>query len=92
MVRGIKFCGGYPHFNHSNGTKVSELIDSMAWETGYWKPASSENGVMQKMVAFRRCCSATGILGWGKPTLGRRAHCIGKDNAGVANEWQIIAP
>ena len=76
MVRGIIFCGGYPHFNRSNDTKVSELIDSMAWETGYRKPADSENGVMQKMVAFRQCCSATGIPGLGKPTLGRKALCL----------------
>ena len=34
-LSGIKFCGGYRRLNHSNGIKVYEPADSMAWETGY---------------------------------------------------------
>ena len=92
MLRDIKFCSGYRHLNQRNGTKVYEPIGSMAWETGYWKPVGLENGVMWKMAALSWCYSVTGILGWGRRILGRKASRLEKGNAGVTNEWQILAP
>jgi len=47
---------------------------------------------MGKMAAFHKYCSVTGILGWGKHILGRKASCPEKGGRDVANEWQIIAP
>ena len=83
-MRDRKSSSGYRHSNQSNDTKVCEPIDSMAWETGYYKPTSLETGVMGKMVALSQCCSVTGIRGWGKPMSGKDSS-LEKGNADVAN-------
>ena len=33
--RGVKFCSGYRHLNHSNGTEECKPIDSRAWEAAF---------------------------------------------------------
>ena len=44
------------------------------------------------MVVLNQCCSVTGIQGWGKHILGRKASCLEKDNADVTDDQPIIAP
>ena len=83
-MRVIKFCDGYHHLNHSSGTKVCEPTDSIAWETGYLKLASSEDGVKRKMVVWSKCCFVMGAREWGKLLLGRKPG-LDEDNVDITN-------
>ena len=85
MRSNTKLCNGYRHLNHSNDTKAYGPTDSEGWEIGYLKPASSENGVMRKMVALSACCFVPGIQVWGKHMLGRKDSSLVKDSSDVAD-------
>jgi len=85
MTRGVKSYSGYRLLNHSSGTRMCEPTGSIAWETGPWKPASSENGVMKKMVVLIQSCFVAGTQGLGKLMSGRKDYRLEKNSGDVAD-------
>ena len=65
----------------------------MAWEIGFWKPASFGNGVRERMNPKSGCYFVPGVQVWERHFYGKNIRLLEKGKkADITDKYKILVP